>query len=136
MIAECILNEAQVPRLRTDLEARLDYSLIVGVAWTEHHSVLAKGDGLPVAIGRDVADGQRWHGVFARRACMIRTNSSSAGGSGISSRGRLARSITLTNARRPNTLRTDRARSIIFPIAIGQYIIHIPSTWMVYEGRQ
>jgi hypothetical protein len=31
----------------------LDHSLIVGVAWTEHHPVLAKGDRLPVAIGRD-----------------------------------------------------------------------------------
>jgi hypothetical protein len=58
MIAECVLNEAQAHRLRTDLEARLNRPLIVGVAWTEHHSVLAKGDWLPVAIGRDVADGQ------------------------------------------------------------------------------
>ena len=49
---------AQAPRLRADLEAHLDYSLIVGVAWTEHHSVLAEGDRLLVAIGRDVADGQ------------------------------------------------------------------------------
>ena len=38
-------------------ETRLNHSLIVGIAWTEHHSVLAKG-WLPVAIGRDVADGQ------------------------------------------------------------------------------
>jgi hypothetical protein len=28
MIAECILNEAQVPRLRTDLEARLAFEII------------------------------------------------------------------------------------------------------------
>jgi hypothetical protein len=52
------LNEAQAPRLRADLEARLDHSLIVGVAWTQHHSVLAKGDRLPVAIGRNVPDGK------------------------------------------------------------------------------
>jgi hypothetical protein len=58
MIAECVLNEVQAPRLRADLEARLDHSLIVGVAWTKHHSVLAKGDRLPVAIGRDVPDGK------------------------------------------------------------------------------
>jgi hypothetical protein len=58
MIAECVLNEAQAPRLRADLEARLDHPLIVGVAWTEHHSVLAKGDRLPIAIGRDVSNGQ------------------------------------------------------------------------------
>ena len=52
MIAECVLNEVQAPRLWADLEAFLDHSLIVGVAWTEHHSVLAKGDRLPVAIGK------------------------------------------------------------------------------------
>jgi hypothetical protein len=57
-ITECVLNEAQAPGLWADLKARLDHSLIVGVAWTEHHSVLAKADRLPVAIGRDVADGQ------------------------------------------------------------------------------
>jgi hypothetical protein len=32
--------------------------LIVGVAWTKHHSVLAKGDRLPEAIERDVVDDQ------------------------------------------------------------------------------
>jgi hypothetical protein len=58
MIAEWVVNEAQAPRLWADLEARIDHSLIVGVAWTKHHSVLAKGDRLPVAIERDVADGQ------------------------------------------------------------------------------
>jgi hypothetical protein len=55
------LNEAQAPRLRADLEARLDHSLIVGVTWTQHHSVLAKGDRLPVAIGRNVPDGKWRH---------------------------------------------------------------------------
>jgi hypothetical protein len=44
--------------LWADLEAFLDHPLIVGVAWTEHHSVLAKGDRLPVAIGRNVPDGK------------------------------------------------------------------------------
>jgi hypothetical protein len=58
MVSECVLNKAQAPRLRADLETRLNHSLIVGIAWTEHHSVLAKGHWLPVAIGRDVADGQ------------------------------------------------------------------------------
>jgi hypothetical protein len=52
MIAECVLNEAQAPGLRADLEARLlDHSLIVGIAWAEHHPVLAKSDCPPVAIG-------------------------------------------------------------------------------------
>jgi len=57
MIAERVLNEAQALRLRADLETRLDHSLIMGVAGTEHHSVLAKGDRLPAAIGRDVSNG-------------------------------------------------------------------------------
>ena len=52
------LNEAQAPRLRADLEARVDHSLIVGFARTEHHPVLAKGDRLPVAIGCNVPDGK------------------------------------------------------------------------------
>src|SRR5258706_4481 len=38
MIAECVLNEAQAPGLRADLEARLDVSLIVGVAGGEEGS--------------------------------------------------------------------------------------------------
>ena len=61
MIAECILNQAQAPGLRADLEARLDHLLIVGVARAEHHPVFAKGDRPPVAIGRDVPDGQCRH---------------------------------------------------------------------------
>lgn len=65
MIAECVLNEAQAPGLRADLEARLDHSLIVGIAWAEHHPVLAKSDRPPVAIGRDVPDGQC-------RCCLLR----------------------------------------------------------------
>ena len=85
MIAECVLNEAQAPRLRADLEARLDHSLIVAVAWAEHHSVLAKGDRLPVAIGRDVPDGQGRHDVSTARSCMIRANSTPAGAFGDSS---------------------------------------------------
>ncbi len=44
MIAERVLNEAQALRLRADLETRLDHSLIMGVAGTEHHSVLGGRD--------------------------------------------------------------------------------------------
>jgi hypothetical protein len=57
MIAERVLNEAQALRVPADLETRLDHSLIMEIAGTEHHSVLAKGDRLPVAIGRDVSNG-------------------------------------------------------------------------------
>src|SRR6266487_3456888 len=92
MIAECVLNEAQAPGLRADLEARLDHSLIAGVAGAEHHPVLAKGDRPPVAIGRHVPDGQCRHDVSVpppRKSCMIRANSTSADGFGVSSWGAL-----------------------------------------------
>jgi hypothetical protein len=76
MIAECVLNKVQAPGLRADLEARLGYSLIVGIAWEEHHPVLAKGDRPPVAVGRDVPDGQCRHDISVprRKSCMIRAN--------------------------------------------------------------
>src|SRR6266480_4074232 len=76
MIAECVLNKVQAPGLRADLEARPDHSLIVGVVWAEHHPVLAKGDRPPVAVGRDVPDGQCRHDISVprRKSCMIRAN--------------------------------------------------------------
>ena len=58
MIAESVLNETQARRLRTNLEVRFDDFLGVGIARTEYHSVLAKGDRPPVAISRDVPNGQ------------------------------------------------------------------------------
>jgi hypothetical protein len=58
MIAECVMNEAQASRLRADMNIRLDDSLVVGVAWAKHYSVLAEGDRPTVAIGRDVANDQ------------------------------------------------------------------------------
>jgi hypothetical protein len=58
MISEWVLNEAQARRLRADLKARVDHSLIVGFARTEHHPVLTKRDRPPVAVGRNVPDGQ------------------------------------------------------------------------------
>jgi hypothetical protein len=61
MIAERILHEAQAPRLRANLYVRLNHSLIAGGAWMEHHPVFAKGDRSPVAIGRDMSDGDEWH---------------------------------------------------------------------------
>ena len=61
MITERILHEAQAPRLRANPQVRLDHSLIVGIAWMEHHPVFAKGDRSPVAIGRDMSDGDEWH---------------------------------------------------------------------------
>jgi len=58
VVAEGVLHEAQAAWLGADPEARLDDLLIVGIARTEHHAVLAEGDRLPVSIGRDVPDGQ------------------------------------------------------------------------------
>src|SRR6266446_7628056 len=89
MIAECVLNEAQAPGLRADLEARPDHSLTVGVAWAEHHPVLAKGDRPPVAVGRDVPDGQCRHDISVPRqkSCRIRANSTPADAFGVSSWG-------------------------------------------------
>ena len=58
MIAEGVLGEAQAARFRTDVETRLDDFLIVRIARTKHHAVLAESDRLPVSIGRDVPDGQ------------------------------------------------------------------------------
>src|SRR6266851_7379653 len=92
MIAECVLNEAQAPGLRADFEARLDHSLIVGVAGAEHHPVLAKGDRPPVAVGRDVPDGQCRHDISVprRKSCRIRANSTPADAFGVSSWGHVA----------------------------------------------
>jgi hypothetical protein len=45
--------------------------LIVAVAWAEHHPVLAKGDRPPIAIGRDVPDGQYRHDVSRARAKIM-----------------------------------------------------------------
>src|SRR5580692_8670527 len=49
MIAERILNEAQADRFRANLDSRLDYALIMGVARAQHHSMLAKSNRLPIA---------------------------------------------------------------------------------------
>src|ERR1700756_850865 len=107
MIAECVLNEAQAPGLRADLEARPDHSLTVGVAWAEHHPVLAKGDRPPVAVGRDVPDGQCRHDISVPRqkSCRIRANSTPADAFGVSSWGPrglvLVRSVELPTPARP-----------------------------------
>ena len=57
---------------------------------------------------------------------MIRTNSAPAGGLGVSSWGRLARSLKLNKARWPNTLRTDRAHFIKFPYC--NHLLYHPVT--------
>jgi hypothetical protein len=58
MIAEAILNEAEGNRLRPDIKPCLNHPLVLGVARTKHHSMLAESDGPSVAIGCDVPDGE------------------------------------------------------------------------------
>ena len=58
VVAEGIFGKAEAARLGTDVETCLDDFLIVRVARTKHHAVLAEGDRLPVSIGRDVPDRQ------------------------------------------------------------------------------
>jgi hypothetical protein len=58
MVAECILHELQAAGHGTDPETCLDDLLVVRVARTEHHAVLAESDRAPVSIGRNVPDGQ------------------------------------------------------------------------------
>ena len=61
VVAERIAVEPEAAGLRRDPEGRGDHLLIVGVARPQHHAVLAERDGMAIAVGRDVPDGQRWH---------------------------------------------------------------------------
>jgi hypothetical protein len=61
MVAEDIPDPAQIGRSRSDLESRFEHPLVMAFSRTQHHAVLAKGDRLPVLIGRDVPDGQNRH---------------------------------------------------------------------------
>ena len=61
MIAEDIPRPGQLARLGRDFERGFEHLLVVVVARTQHHPVLAEGNGLPVLVGRDVLDAQRGH---------------------------------------------------------------------------
>ena len=61
VVAEGIAVETQAAGFGRDPECRIDDLLIVRIARPQHHPVLAKGDRMTVAIGRDVPNGQRWH---------------------------------------------------------------------------
>jgi hypothetical protein len=52
--------------------------LFVGVARMEHHPVFAEGDGSPVAIGREVPDGEGRHDDSTGESSMIRPGSTPA----------------------------------------------------------
>ena len=45
----------------------IDQSLVIAIAWPEHHPMLAKCDWPPIAVGRDVAYRQDCHGVGLMR---------------------------------------------------------------------
>ena len=60
-VAEHVVQPAQLDRRRRDLQPRLQDALVVPFARAEHHAVLAEGDGLAVAVGGDVADGEERH---------------------------------------------------------------------------
>jgi hypothetical protein len=55
------MHPAQFRRLGADVEPRLDQLLVVPLARAQHHPVLAERHRLPVAICREVADGQHIH---------------------------------------------------------------------------
>jgi hypothetical protein len=57
MIAEDILCPGKVTRLGRDFELGFEYLLVVVVARTQHHTVLAKGDRSPIVICRDMLNG-------------------------------------------------------------------------------
>jgi hypothetical protein len=57
MIAKRLMNEEQVLGLRADFEACFVHPLIEGIAWAEHHPVLAENHRLPISIPRYVPDG-------------------------------------------------------------------------------
>ena len=61
VVAERILGPADARRRGGDHELRVDQALVMAVARTQHHAMLAEADRLPVLVGRDVLDGQRGH---------------------------------------------------------------------------
>ena len=61
MIAEDILRPVQLGRLRRDFQLGFEHLLVVVVARTQHHAVLAKRDRLLIVIGCDVPDGENRH---------------------------------------------------------------------------
>ena len=61
MIAVDIPRPAQLARLGRDFELGFEHFLIVVVARTQHHPVLAERDRSLIVIGRDVPDGENRH---------------------------------------------------------------------------
>ncbi len=61
VIAENILRPGQLPRLGRDFDLGFEYLLVVVVARTQHHPVLAERDRLMIVIRRNVSDAENRH---------------------------------------------------------------------------
>src|SRR5215469_14717389 len=55
------MNPAKVHRLGGDRELAVEQLLIVAVAWTQHHAVLAERNRLLIAVGGDVPNLEDGH---------------------------------------------------------------------------
>ena len=73
VIAETILRPGKLPRTGRDFELRFDDPLIVVVARTQHHPVLAECDRAIIVICGDVSDAENRH----YRAMIMDTSSTS-----------------------------------------------------------
>src|SRR4029077_14436775 len=61
VIAELISTPSKLPRLRPNFKLGLQHLLVVVVTPAQHHPVLAEGNRLMIAIGRDVFDRENRH---------------------------------------------------------------------------
>jgi hypothetical protein len=63
VIAELISTPSKLSRLRSNFKLGLQHLLVVIITRTQHHPMLAEGDRLMIAIGRDVFDreNRHWH---------------------------------------------------------------------------
>jgi hypothetical protein len=75
-VAEYIVQPAHVGRLWRDTHLRFKQFLVVAVARPEHQPVLTKRHRPPVAVSRDVADGEQGHCGFAGSSAAIQREDS------------------------------------------------------------
>src|SRR3974390_223799 len=66
MISEDIPRPGKLAWLRRDFKLGFEYLLVLIVAWTQHDSVLAECDRLPIVVGRNVPDSENRHGSSTR----------------------------------------------------------------------
>ena len=63
VIAVTVLDAVQVRRCRVDREVEVDHPLVGAFARAEHHPMLTERDGLAIAVGGAMADGQQQNGL-------------------------------------------------------------------------